>query len=283
MVLTAIKQHLVLPNLLINASCALTKVDARFATSLLARIRRQGLEFKELRVPIQEVLTPGRRKLSSKDYTSLAALQVHLTSIRLQPALPCLTAGQQVGLPLLAYAQYEKQKSWLRVRLADELRPCFEQSGVTYTSAPHAQLIKLKSPLAYRLYWLLRENSAQGMRTLELARLAWMLNLPSRGFNPSLFCGRELLVAQQQLAATDLSFTMEREYARQKSRLHAVHFRFTPLNSVRSTNLLVGTDSKPSDDWFGLEEENSLIQMLLLIFGIGGIYIATAIATSGAW
>jgi hypothetical protein len=55
----------------------------------------------------------------------------------------------------------------------------------------------LKITLAHRLYWLLRENAVQGMRTLELVQLVWMLNLPSRGFNFSLFCGRELLIAQQ--------------------------------------------------------------------------------------
>jgi hypothetical protein len=94
MVLTAIKQHLVLSNLLINASCALTKVDARFITSLLARTRQQGLEFREIHIPVQEVLAPGRRKLSSKDYTNSTPLQLHLINIRLQLASPYLASGQ---------------------------------------------------------------------------------------------------------------------------------------------------------------------------------------------
>lgn len=277
MVLTAIKQHLVLPNLLINASCALTKVDARFITSLLARTRCQGLEFKEFRVPVQEVLAPGRRKLSSKDYTNLPALQARLTDIRLQLESPYLVARQfeQARLSMLSYVQYEKQKGWLRVKLADELRPYFEQSGVTYTSAPYAQLIKLKSPLAHRLYWLLRENAAHGKRTLELAQLAWILKLPARGFNFSLFCGRELQIAQQQLAVTDLPCTMELEHARQKSRLHAVHFQFTPLSSARPTSLLPDIESKLSgDSWFGPEGEYVLGHWLFLLFGICGAYIA---------
>lgn len=117
MVLTAVKQHLVLPNLLINASCALTKVDARFITFLLARTQRQGIEFKELRVPIQEVLAPGQRKLSSKDYINLPALQGRLINIKRQLVSPYLAAGhfEQAKLPMLFYAKYEKQKGWCEV------------------------------------------------------------------------------------------------------------------------------------------------------------------------
>jgi hypothetical protein len=63
----------------------------------------------------------------------------------------------------------KSKKVGYELRLADELRPYLEQSGVAYTSAPYYQLAKLGSPLAHRLYWLLRENAAQGTRTLELA------------------------------------------------------------------------------------------------------------------
>lgn len=259
-------------------------MDVRFITSLLARTRRQGLEFKELRVPVQELLAPGQRKLSKKDYTNLPALQARLTDIRIQLASPYLAIRQfeQARLPMLSYVQYEKQKGWLRVKLADELRPYFDQSGVTYTSAPYAQLIKLKSPLAHRLYWLLRENAAHGKRTLELAQLAWMLNLPVRGFNFSLFCRRELQIAQQQLAVTDLPCTMELEYTSQKSRLHAVRFQFTPLSSARPTSLLLDIESKPSGgSWFGPEEEYMLGHWLFLLFGICGAYAAMAVSGAG--
>lgn len=284
MVLAAVKQYLVLPNLVINSSCALTKVDARFITSLLARIRRQGLEFEELRIPIWEVLAPSQRKLSSKDYANLAALQALLSNSELQLDSPYLAAEQseKIRLPMLKYLWYEKQKGWLRVRLADELRPYLEQSGVAYTSAPYYQLAKLGSPLARRLYWLLRENAAQGTRTLELAQLAWMLKLPLRGFNLSLFCRRELLAAQQQLAATDLACTIKLEYVRQKSQLHAAHFQFTPLKSGRSGSVLPDIDSKPGGAGlfgFGLEEENALIQgvLMLLRFVAGAVCVVAAI------
>lgn len=286
MVSTAINQHLVLPNIFINASCALTKVDARFVTSLLVRIRRRGLEFEELRVPLREVLTPGTRKLSSKDYnTGLVALQARLTSINLQlePAFPAAGQHKEAGLPLLAYVRYEKQKGWLRVRLADALRPYFEQSNVAYTSAPYAEITKLVSPLAHRLYWLLRECAAAGTRRLELAQLAWMLSLPSNGFNLSLFCMRELIAAQKQLAVTDLPCTFELEYTRQKSRLYAVHFRFTPLESMRAPGVLLSTESKPGGaSWFESEEENLLFSGLLILLRViaSGACVA-AMATYG--
>jgi hypothetical protein len=180
--------------------------------------------------------------------------------------------------------QHEKQKGWLRVRLADALRPCFEQPGVAYTSAPYCQVAKLESPLAYRLYWLLREKAAHGTRMLELAQLAWMLKMPLCSPNISLFCGRQLIAAQRQLAATDLPCTIELEYARQKSRLYAAHFHFTPTKSVRAAGLFPGTESNLDDtDWFGLEEVNTLLQGLLLLFSFiaGGAYVA-ALATGGA-
>jgi hypothetical protein len=286
MVSNAIHQHLVLPNRFINSSCALTKVDARFITSLLVRTRRCGLEFEELRVPLTEILAPSRRKLSSKDYTiSLVALQARLTNLKLRPESSFADVGQckELGLPLLSYVRYEKQKGWLRVRLAEELRPDFKQPSNAYTSAPYSQIIKLESTLAYRLYWLLRERANLGTRTLELAQLAWMLNLPPHGFNPSLFCMRQLKAAQRQLAATDLAFTAELEYARQKSRLHAIHFHFTPLNSVRPLGLLLDTASKLSSAaLFGTEGESSFLQGLLIVFRyiMGGACIVAA-ATIG--
>jgi hypothetical protein len=259
-------------------------VDARFITSLLVRIRRRGLEFEELCVPLQEVLAPGRRKLSSKDYAGLVILQARLTNIKLQFKPACRAVGQlEVGIPMLDYARYEKQKGWLRVRLAEALRSCFEQPDIAYTSAPYCEVAKLESPLAHRLYWLLREKATYGTRTLELAQLTWMLKLPSSGFNISLFCARELIAAQQQLAATDLPCGIELEYARQKSRLYAAHFHFTPLKSMRPIGLLPGTESNLyGTDWFGAEEVNTLLQGLLLFsFMASGFYLL-ALATSGA-
>jgi hypothetical protein len=85
-----------------------------------------------------------------------------------------------------------------------------------------------------------------------------MLKLSLRGFNLSFFCRRELLAAQQQLAATDLACTIKLEY-----------------------------DSKPGDaGWFGfgLEEENALIQgvLILLRFVAGGACAVAAINGVGA-
>jgi hypothetical protein len=91
-----------------------------------------------------------------------------------------------------------------------------------------------------------------------------MLQLPLRGFNLSLFCSRELRTAQKQLAEKDLACTIKLEYVRQKSQLHAAHFQFTPLNSVRSASVLPDIDSKSGGTgWFGSEEENVLIQGVL--------------------
>ena len=283
MVSTAINQHLVLPNSLINASYALTKVDVRFIIALLVRIRRRGLEFEELCVPIQEVLAPSRRQLSGKDYNAgLVALQARLTNIRLRFEPPSRSVSELVttGLPLLAHLQYEKQKGWLRVRLSDALRPFFEQSDAAYTSASYTQISKLISPLAHRLYWLLCESADSGTRTLELAHLAWLLNLPSPRFNFSLFCARELRAAQQQLAATDLACTFALEYTRQKSRLHAVHFQFIPSQSARPTSLVAVSEPQPNLlDWLVPEGENTLLHGLLILFRfiLGGTFIATAV------
>lgn len=257
----------------------------RFITSLLVRTRRCGLEFEELRVPLTEVLAPNRRKLSSKDYTvSLVALQARLTNLKLRPESSFADVRQcnEASLPLLSYVRYEKQKGWLRVKLDEALRPDFEQPSGAYTSAPYSQIIKLESAFAHRLYWLLRERATQGTRTLELARLTWMLNLPPHA-NPSLFWMRQLKAAQRQLSVTDLAFTTELEYARQKSRLHAIHFHFAPLNSVRPPSLLLDTElNLSSAGWLGTEGENSLIQGLLILFRyiIGGV-CAVAVATSG--
>lgn len=141
------------------------------------------------------------------------------------------------------------------MRLAQQLRPYLIQP---VTIAPRWQVRKLRHPTAFRLYWLLREYVACGVRMLELPTLAWLLGklLPCR--NSSLLCTRFLAATWPQLAQTDLPF--EAEILRVKQRIYGLQFAFPPL-AVRRPNMLLPGKDEPVPSLLGI------LLLWLLFFG----------------
>jgi hypothetical protein len=130
-------------------------------------------------------------------------------------------------IPLMAYAKYRGEEGALRVRFNDEVMPYLLQLHQNFTKAQVVQLLKLKSPHSYRIYWLLKEYATFGVRVLGVEELKSILNLYGQYKQFPLFRLRVLDRAQQELSQTDLPF--EYELLREGKAVTQIKFLFKPI------------------------------------------------------
>lgn len=229
-------------NALVNARFDFSTVEMRLFMAMLSRIGRDDEEFREMLVPITEVVALSGRRPSVKDYQQVEAMCDQLVSRVLRIERPVVGGrrrgrkdGEREGatpdfdkLPLMAYAKYRGAEGALRVRFNDEVMPYLLQLHKNFTKAQVVQLLKLKSPHSYRIYWLLKEYATFGTRTLGVDELKSILSLEGQYKQFPLFKLRVLDKAQQELSQTDLPF--EYELLRQGAkRVTHIRFTFQPL------------------------------------------------------
>lgn len=230
-------------NALVNARFDLSTVEMRLFMAMLSRIGRDDDEFREMLVPITEVVALSGRRPSVKDYQQVEAMCDQLVSRVLHIERPAAGGRRRRGrkdgaldgatpdfdkLPLMAYAKYRGAEGALKVRFNDEVMPYLLQLQKNFTKAQVVQLLKLKSPHSYRIYWLLKEYATFGTRTLGVDELKSILSLDGQYKQFPLFKLRVLDKAQQELSRTDLPF--EYELLRQGGkRVTHIRFTFQPL------------------------------------------------------
>lgn len=204
-------------NALVNARFDLSTVEMRLFMAMLSRIGRDDNEFREMRIPLTEVVALSGRRPSSKDYQQVAGMCTQLVSRILHIERPSTARpGSRRSsspdfdkIPLMAYAKYRGEEGALHVRFNDEVMPYLLQLQRNFTKAQVVQLLKLKSPHSYRIYWLLKEYAAFGSRIMGVGELKSLLNLEGQYKQFPLFKLRVLDKAQQELSKTDLPFTYE--------------------------------------------------------------------------
>ena len=226
-------------NALVNARFDLTTVEMRLFMAMLSRIGRDDNEFREMRIPLTEIVATSGRRPSVKDYQQVAGMCDQLVSRILHIERPQEGRRQRERkggggatpdfdkIPLMAYAKYRGQEGALRVRFNDEVMPYLLQLHQNFTKAQVVQLLKLKSPHSYRIYWLLKEYATFGVRTLKVEELKSILNLEGQYKQFPLFRLRVLDRAQQELAQTDLPF--EYHLLRLGKSVDQIKFTFKPL------------------------------------------------------
>jgi hypothetical protein len=224
-------------NALVNARFDLSTVEMRLFMAMLSRIRRDDNEFREMRIPLTEIVALSGRRPSVKDYQQVAAMCDQLVSRILHIERPpegrrrrerrASATPDFDKIPLMAYAKYRGEEGALRVRFNDEVMPYLLQLHQNFTKAQVVQLLKLKSPHSYRIYWLLKEYAAFGTRTLGVDELKSILNLDGQYRQFPLFRLRVLDRAQQELSQTDLPF--EYELLRVGKSVAHIKFTFKPL------------------------------------------------------
>ncbi|GAB3243770.1 hypothetical protein GCM10027346_40880 [Hymenobacter seoulensis] len=237
-------------NALVNARFDLSTVEMRLFMAMLSRIGRDDSEFREMRIPLTEVVALSGRRPSSKDYQQVAGMCDQLVSRILHIERPSATRrGSRRShspdfdkIPLMAYAKYRGEEGALHVRFNDEVMPYLLQLQRNFTKAQVVQLLKLKSPHSYRIYWLLKEYAAFGTRTVEVDELKALLSLEGQYKQFPLFKLRVLDRAQMELSKTDLPF--EYELLRDGKAVSQIRFHFPPFAGELDA-LPLG----PTSDW----------------------------------
>ncbi|WP_375435944.1 replication initiation protein [uncultured Hymenobacter sp.] len=236
-------------NALVNARFDLSTVEMRLFMAMLSRIGRDDSEFREMRIPLTEVVALSGRRPSSKDYQQVAGMCNQLVSriLHIERPNPARRANRRNSdpdfdkIPLMAYAKYRGEEGALHVRFNDEVMPYLLQLQRNFTKAQVVQLLKLKSPHSYRIYWLLKEYSAFGTRTITVDQLKALLNLEGQYKQFPLFRLRVLDRAQLELAKTDLPF--EYDLIRQGKGVAEIKFRFTSLAAGEGEALLAANSA----------------------------------------
>lgn len=226
-------------NALVNARFDLSTVEMRLFMAMLSRIGRHDNEFREMHIPLTEIVALSGRRPSSKDYQQVAGMCDQLVSRILHIERPpegrrrerrASATPDFDKIPLMAYAKYRGEEGALRVRFNDEVMPYLLQLHQNFTKAQVVQLLKLKSPHSYRIYWLLKEYATFGTRVLGVDELKSILNLDGQYKQFPLFRLRVLDRAQQELSQTDLPFAYE--LLREGKSVAQIKFLFKPLLSL---------------------------------------------------
>jgi plasmid replication initiation protein len=220
-------------NALVNARFSLSELEGRLFLAMLSRIGREDKQFTACRVPIVELAVDKNSSHSIYERVKQMLKDFSTRSVLIdKPQSRARKAGAEPDyktIPLLAYAEYCGGEGEIEARFNDLLMPYLLELRDNFTKAELIQLLKLKSPVSHRIYWLLREYANFGKRTVGLRELREVLGLANapaydRWDN---FRARVLDKAQVELADTDLPFTYEPVKSRSNGPVQEVRFLFT--------------------------------------------------------
>ena len=217
-------------NALVNARFSFVPLQMRLFLALLARISLDDTEFKEHVIPVSELLF---ERHGGSAYQQLDEMCDDITSFKLY--IEILEDGTRKRrrrpkydyIPLMAKAGYDGDLGGIVAAFNPLIMPYLLQlreSG-NFTLADLDEIRKLKSPSSVRIYWLLKEYSDFGQRTVTPEQLRFMLNIAENEYPRfSNFKARILDRAQLELARTDMPFTYELE--RQNQLVQRIKFLF---------------------------------------------------------
>jgi plasmid replication initiation protein len=217
-------------NALVNARFSFVPLQMRLFLALLSRISLDDTEFKEHVIPVSELLF---ERHGGSAYQQIDEMCDDITSFKLY--IEILEDGTRKRrrrpkydyIPLMAKAGYDGDMGGIVAAFNPLIMPYLLQlreSG-NFTLADLDELRKLKSPSSVRIYWLLKEYSDFGQRTVTPEQLRFMLNIAENEYPRfSNFKARILDRAQLELARTDMPFTYELE--RQNQLVQRIKFLF---------------------------------------------------------
>ncbi|AMR25515.1 hypothetical protein A0257_22765 (plasmid) [Hymenobacter psoromatis] len=262
---------LVQSNLLVNARFNLGTVEMRLFMAMLLRIGRDDHEFREMHIPLTELVARLGRRPSSKDYRQVAAVCEQLAGRVLYPAVPGTSkraVQESTACRLVAYAKCSERRGNVQVLFSKDLNIYLLQIKENFTQTSLIEVSKLKSPHSHRIYWLLKQHSDFGKRTIRLKELKRVLDLEGQYKQFPLFKLRVLDRAQQELAETNLAFNYDLIRGK-NNRVEEIHFRF---KSVASERVPVAHEGTPpalpaTTDWQKLLLEVGVSAPSLLVIG----------------
>jgi hypothetical protein len=211
-------------NALVNAQFSLSSTESRLFLAMLARISPRDTKFAKCEVPVHDIM-----EATSNNFAHVRKILDHFgkCTLRIEGLTPDGRRRQKrefTVIPLVHYAKYRDGEAFVEARFNDLLLPYLLELRDNFTKAQLAELLKLKSPSTFRIYWLLREYASFGKRTIPLEELKATLGLGEEYERFNNFRVRVLDRARKELADTDTAFTYEP--IKNGREVSAIEFRF---------------------------------------------------------
>ena len=227
-------------NALVNAQFSLNITELRLFLEMLARISPQDTEFVKCQVEIHNIV-----EATSNNYAHVRKMVDSFggSKLRIEKLGPDGRRRQKrifTVIPLVEYAEYREGEGVVEAQFNKRLLPYLLELRDNFTKAQLAELLKLKSPSSFRIYWLLREYASFGRRTMPLEELKTILGLVEEYDRFNNFRVRILDRAQQELADTDTAFTYKT--IKEGREVVAIEFRF-------KHRLELENDAPPLVEW----------------------------------
>jgi hypothetical protein len=227
-------------NALVNAQFSLNITELRLFLEMLARISPQDTEFVKCQVEIHSIV-----EATSNNYAHVRKMVDSFggSKLRIEKLGPDGRRRQKrifTVIPLVEYAEYREGEGVVEAQFNKRLLPYLLELRDNFTKAQLAELLKLKSPSSFRIYWLLREYASFGKRTMPLEELKTILGLVEEYDRFNNFRVRILDRAQQELADTDTAFTYKT--IKEGREVVAIEFQF-------KHRLELENDAPPLVDW----------------------------------
>ena len=230
-------------NALVNAQFNLSTTESRLFLAMLSRISPQDTEFAKCQVEMHDIVDPA-----SNNYAHVRKVLDNFggRKLRIEKLSPDGRRREKrtfTVIPLVQYAEYREGEGFVEAQFNSRLLPYLLELRDNFTKAQLAELIKLKSPGSFRIYWLLREYASFGKRTLQLEELKTILGLEEEYDRFNNFRVRVLDRAQKELAVTDTPFTYKT--VKNGREVVAIEFRLR-LEDASATQ---ATATEPLPEW----------------------------------
>ncbi len=192
-------------NTLIEANSRLNLVEQKMLLCLASNIEPNDRDFKTYTFPIKQFHDLLGLNGSTK-YTELSKITKELLSKVIE-----IRAGEElIQVSWLSSAIYNRNKGTIDMRFDPLLKPFLLELSSKFTSYRLANVVKLKSTSAIRIYELLKQYEDLKERTISLENLRYYLDAMDVYPNYANFKQRVLKPSQKELnQKTDISFEFE--------------------------------------------------------------------------
>ncbi|PHB97164.1 initiator RepB protein [Bacillus toyonensis] len=192
-------------NTLIEANSRLNLVEQKMLLCLASNIEPNDRDFKTYTFPIKQFHDLLGLNGSTK-YTELSKITKELLSKVIE-----IRAGEElIQVSWLSSAIYNRNKGTIDMRFDPLLKPFLLELSSKFTSYRLANVVKLKSTYAIRIYELLKQYEDLKERTISLENLRYYLDAMDVYPNYANFKQRVLNPSQKELnQKTDISFEFE--------------------------------------------------------------------------
>ncbi|PEJ24286.1 initiator RepB protein [Bacillus pseudomycoides] len=192
-------------NTLIEANSRLNLVEQKLLLCLASNIEPNDRDFKTYTFPIRKFHNLLGLSGSTK-YTELSKITKELLSKVIE-----IRIGEElIQVSWLSSAIYNRNKGTIDMRFDPLLKPFLLELSSKFTSYRLANIVKLKSTYAIRIYELLKQYENLKERTISLENLRYYLDAMGIYPNYANFKQRVLKPTQKELnQKTDISFDFE--------------------------------------------------------------------------